>query len=41
MKAYWWVDAYIHVFLTSVLDGKGSASGPVRFTHGETFPLFN
>jgi hypothetical protein len=37
MKAYGWVDAYIHVFLISVLDGKGSASGPVRFTPGESW----
>jgi hypothetical protein len=35
MKEYGLVDAYIQVFLTPVLIGEGSASGPGRFTTGE------
>jgi hypothetical protein len=36
MKAYWGVEVYLHVFLTSVPDGgEWSASRPGRFTPGE------
>jgi hypothetical protein len=39
MKAYGEMDAYIHVFLNSALvGGEWSASGPGRFTPGETAP---
>jgi hypothetical protein len=36
MKAYGWVDVWIHIFLTSALVvGEWSASRPCRFTPGE------
>jgi hypothetical protein len=39
MKTYGGVDAYIHVFFTSALDGgEWSASRPTRFTPGERAP---
>jgi hypothetical protein len=39
MKAYWGVDVYIHVFLTSALVGnKWSASCPGNFIPGERAP---
>jgi hypothetical protein len=35
----WWMNVYIHVFLTSTLaGGKWSASRPGRFTPGEIAP---
>jgi hypothetical protein len=39
MKAYWGLDVYIHIFLTSALvGGEWSASRPGRFTLGERSP---
>jgi hypothetical protein len=38
MKAYGGVDAYIHIFLTSVLGGQWSDSCSGRFTPGERAP---
>jgi hypothetical protein len=39
MKAYWGVDVWIHIFLTSALvGGEWSASLPSRFTPGERAP---
>jgi hypothetical protein len=39
MKAYWGVDVYIHMFLSSALvGGKRSASRPGRLTPGERAP---
>jgi hypothetical protein len=39
MKAYWRVDEWIHIFLTSALvGGEWSASRPCRFTPGERAP---
>jgi hypothetical protein len=39
MKAYWGVDAYIHIFLIlALVGGKWSASRPGSFPPGETTP---
>jgi hypothetical protein len=39
MKAYWGVDVYIHIFLTSPLVGnEWSASRSCRFTPGQRDP---
>jgi hypothetical protein len=38
MKAYFEVDAKIHIFLITVLDVEWSASGLGRFTPGEIIP---
>jgi hypothetical protein len=36
---YWWVEAQLHTFLTSALDGgEWSASRPGRFTPRESAP---
>jgi hypothetical protein len=40
MKAYGGVDAYIHIFLTSVLDrGEWSAPSPGHFSPGDRAPV--
>jgi hypothetical protein len=42
MKAYWVVDVYIHIFLTSALGGgEWSASRPGHFIPGERDPGTN
>jgi hypothetical protein len=39
MKAYWWVEAYLHSYLTSALDGgEWWASRPGRFSPRERAP---
>jgi hypothetical protein len=39
VKAYWDVDVWIHIFLTSALaGGERSASRPCRFIHDERTP---
>jgi hypothetical protein len=41
MKTWWGIEAHLHAFLTSVLDGGDwSASRPGRFTHEERVPLY-
>jgi hypothetical protein len=40
IKAYWGVDVYIHIFLTSALaEGEWSASRPGRLIQGEEPPV--